>query len=64
TCPVYLIEKELRKSVPKVEVVEIKLEKKEETMKVYATWHYNPQMGLAFLYQSESKPDASSQIDL
>ncbi|MAT55588.1 MAG: hypothetical protein CMN32_14010 [Saprospirales bacterium] len=63
-CPVYLIEKELTKSLPKVEKVEIKLEKKEETMKVYATWHYNPQMGLAFLYQSESKPDASSQIDL
>ncbi len=63
-CPVYLIEKELRKSSPKVEVVEIKLEKKGEAIKVYLTWHYDPQMGLAFLYQSKSKPDASSQIDL
>ncbi len=58
-CPTYLIQKEMKRGAAKLEKVEIKLEKREDTLTVYATWYYDPDMGLSFLYENESKPDGS-----
>ena len=61
-CPIYLVKKELRKTCPKVEIVSIFLEKWDESKRIYISWHYNSHMGLSFLYQNESMPDASCQV--
>jgi len=63
--PNYLLDKELRKKEnSRITEEEIRLEKYEEDLKVYFTSDYSEELGLAFLYEDNFRPDATNQIDL
>lgn len=58
SCPVYSIEKELKKGErSKMIPVQVFIGKSEEEVSIYYTSNYNSNLGLAFLYESDLDPE-------